>query len=123
MGGNNPAMFFFPNNGTFQVYAATSDGCSCTSSSTVSVTLGCSQQTATTLVMGTTSTLTTCSANFYDSGGLTGNYASNQTQTLTVYPATVGGHLSVTFNSYSLEDNYDYLTNLHFCIEDQVFWM
>lgn len=110
MGGSNPAMFFFPNNGTFPIYAITSDGCSCSSNATVSVTLGCSQQTATTLVMGTTSTFTTCSANFYDSGGLTGNYASNQTQTLTVYPATVGGQLSVTFNSYSLEDNYDYLT-------------
>jgi hypothetical protein len=60
--------------------------------------------------MGSTSVATTCSANFYDSGGLTGNYLNNQAQTLTVFPAAVGAQLSVTFNSYSLEDNYDFLT-------------
>jgi uncharacterized repeat protein (TIGR01451 family) len=110
MGGNNPAMFFFPNNGTFQIYAVTADGCGCSNTASVFVTLGCNQQAASTIIMGATSVATTCNANFYDSGGLTGNYLNNQTQTLTVYPATAGGQLSVTFNSYSLEDNYDYLT-------------
>lgn len=110
MGGNNPAMFFFPNNGTFQIYAVTADGCGCSNTASVFVTLGCNQQAASTIIMGATTVATTCSANFYDSGGLTGNYLNNQNQTLTVFPATVGGQLSVTFNSYSLEDNYDYLT-------------
>jgi uncharacterized repeat protein (TIGR01451 family) len=110
IGGNNPAMFFFPNNGTFQVYAVTADGCGCSNTANVFVTLGCNQQAGSTIIMGSTSVATTCNANFYDSGGATGNYLNNQAQTLTVFPAAVGGQLSVTFNSYSLESNYDFLT-------------
>lgn len=54
-------------------------------------------------------TITTCNALFYDSGGPTGNYSSSQNLTLTIMPEVVGGNVIVTFNSFSLENDYDKL--------------
>lgn len=54
-------------------------------------------------------TITTCNALFYDSGGPTGNYSSSQNLTLTIMPEVVGGNVIVTFNSFSTENSWDYL--------------
>ncbi len=54
-----------------------------------------------------------CSGNFYDPGGLAGQYANNQDFTMTFIPSTVGDMLEVDFTSFDLEFqsncNYDYL--------------
>ena len=53
----------------------------------------------------------TCSATYYDPGGL-GNYSNNQDITQTIYPATIGNALKISFSSFALEVGgppYDYL--------------
>ncbi|HLK97508.1 MAG TPA: GEVED domain-containing protein, partial [Hymenobacter sp.] len=62
----------------------------------------------------------TCTSTFYDNGGAggstdfgsgsTGNYTDNLIRTLTIYPATPGSVVSVTFNSFATELGYDTLT-------------
>lgn len=58
-------------------------------------------------------TVTTCSGNFYDSGGPTGSYSNDESFTMTFYPATSGAKLQFTFTSFGLEShpqcNKDYL--------------
>jgi PKD repeat protein len=54
-------------------------------------------------------TVTTCTGNFYDSGGSTGQYANNEDFTKTFYPSTPGSMIRFTFNSFTTEANYDYL--------------
>ena len=44
--------------------------------------------------------ITTCGGNFYDAGGPNGDYMNNQNTTLTLYPATAGAKLSITFDSF-----------------------
>ena len=50
-----------------------------------------------------TTTVTTCSAIFYDSGGSTSNYGNNESGTLILKPSTVGSFISITFNSFDVE--------------------
>jgi PKD repeat protein len=57
----------------------------------------------------TNGTITTCSGNFYDSGGSSGNYANNENFTETFYPATPGAKIRFAFSSFSTESGYDYL--------------
>jgi PKD repeat protein len=57
----------------------------------------------------TNATITTCSGNFYDSGGSSGSYANNENFTETFYPATPGAKIKFIFSSFSTEANYDYL--------------
>ena len=47
---------------------------------------------------------------FFDSGGPTGNYSNAQYYTTTITPANPGEMTSVTFNSFSLQDQIDRLT-------------
>ncbi|MBM3403545.1 MAG: PKD domain-containing protein [Bacteroidetes bacterium] len=54
-------------------------------------------------------TVTTCSGNFYDTGGSSGSYQNNETITETFYPSTSGNMIRFTFNSFSTESGYDYL--------------
>ncbi|WP_396141904.1 GEVED domain-containing protein [Flavobacterium sp.] len=54
--------------------------------------------------------LTTCFAKFYDSGGPTAPYANNETYTYTFVPTTAGSKLKAVFNSFALENNYDFLS-------------
>jgi hypothetical protein len=53
--------------------------------------------------------ITTCSDNFYDGGGAFSVYAANQDKVLTIYPATPGSKVSVSFTSFDVEDGYDSL--------------
>jgi hypothetical protein len=48
----------------------------------------------------------TCSAKFYDSGGPNGDYMNNQNSTLTIYPATPGAKVSVTFDYFNTAVQY-----------------
>ncbi len=57
----------------------------------------------------TNGSVTTCTGNFYDSGGPSGNYTNHQYFTETFYPATSGVMIRFTFNSFQTESNYDYL--------------
>ena len=54
-------------------------------------------------------TITTCSANFYDSGSSGGNYQNNENYTLTLLPETEGAKIMVTFDTFNCETNYDFL--------------
>lgn len=54
-------------------------------------------------------TTTTCGVNFYDSGGPTGSYSSNQNLTHTFCPATAGQCIRISFNFFDLEAGYDYM--------------
>lgn len=54
------------------------------------------------------STLTSCDGLLYDSGGPGGNYTDNQDVIVTIAPTNATG-LTLTFTSFSYENNYDYL--------------
>ena len=54
--------------------------------------------------------LTTCFAKFYDSGGPTAPYTNNESYTYTFVPLTAGSKLKAVFNSFALENNYDFLS-------------
>ncbi len=54
-----------------------------------------------------TNSITTCAANFYDSGGTGGNYSNSENRTYTFYPSIQGNKIRVSFSSFSTENNYD----------------
>src|ERR1700741_4480153 len=58
-------------------------------------------------------TFTTCTGNFYDSGGpgLTGpaRAGNNESRTITFCPVTPGDRMRVVFTVFSLENNADFL--------------
>lgn len=49
-------------------------------------------------------TVITCDALFYDSGGPTGNYSNNQNYTMTFYPSSEGAKVSVNFSSFNIQN-------------------
>jgi subtilisin-like proprotein convertase family protein len=53
---------------------------------------------------------TTCSGNFFDSGGSAGTYGNNQTFVFTICPSTPGGRVQVNFTSFNIENSWDFLT-------------
>ena len=53
--------------------------------------------------------ITTCDAMFYDDGGPNANYGNNKDLTMTFMPASEGGIIEVTFQSFDTENNYDWL--------------
>ncbi|PLX04533.1 MAG: hypothetical protein C0594_09095 [Marinilabiliales bacterium] len=54
------------------------------------------------------STITTCSAVFFDSGGPSGTYANNENYTVT-YTSSSGGCIRAIVENYDVEYDYDYL--------------
>lgn len=50
-----------------------------------------------------------CGGTFIDNGGANGNYTSNQNSVYTICPQNTGDVVSVVFNSFDLEANYDAL--------------
>jgi PKD repeat protein len=54
-------------------------------------------------------TVTTCTGDFYDSGGSGGNYQNYEDYTMTFYPATAGNMLQFVFTAFQSESGYDYL--------------
>lgn len=55
-----------------------------------------------------TATVTTCSTTIYDNGGFS-NYADNSYGSLTILPATSGALVQLVFNSFALEQGFDYV--------------
>ena len=53
------------------------------------------------------SSITTCSGNFYDSGGVAGNYGNAQTLTMTFCPSTPGSAIRMDFSQFDLQNNAD----------------
>ncbi len=58
----------------------------------------------------TNGTITTCTGDFYDSGGSSANYADNEVYVMTFYPSTPGATLRFNFSSFNTESGYDTLT-------------
>ncbi len=58
----------------------------------------------------TNGSITTCTGDFYDSGGASANYQNNETFIETFYPSTAGSMIRFTFTSFETELNYDTLT-------------
>jgi len=44
----------------------------------------------------------TCGANFYDTGGISGNYLNNEARTTTIFPTVAGGTVTVNFTAFNL---------------------
>jgi PKD repeat protein len=53
--------------------------------------------------------ITTCTGNFYDSGGPEEGYVDLEDYTMTFYPSSPGAMILVKFNSFHTEKGYDYL--------------
>jgi hypothetical protein len=49
--------------------------------------------------------VTTCSGDFYDSGGPSGNYGNDEEFTMTFYPATSGAKLQFNFTAFNVVSN------------------
>ncbi|WP_417213270.1 CUB domain-containing protein [Bizionia sp.] len=44
----------------------------------------------------------TCGTNFYDTGGISGNYLNNEARTTTIFPTVAGGTVTVDFTAFNL---------------------
>ncbi len=54
-------------------------------------------------------TVNTCFAMFYDTGGPNGNYSSSESLTMTFLPSSAGSNIQASFTSFNTESGYDYL--------------
>ncbi len=58
----------------------------------------------------TTETIVSCNGFFYDSGGESNTYSNNEDFTLTLFPSTPEGKVSIAFTSFNLESGCDFLS-------------
>jgi PKD repeat protein len=58
-------------------------------------------------ILITNGTASQCSGEFYDTGGLAGNYSINEDITFTLSPNIAGNFVSLLFTQFVTEDNYD----------------
>ncbi|MEZ5173375.1 MAG: CUB domain-containing protein, partial [Bacteroidia bacterium] len=58
----------------------------------------------------TDGSVTTCDANFYDSGNIDGNYSTDENYTLTIFPAITGNLVQVDFTFFDIEEDWEFLT-------------
>lgn len=102
----NPSVIYY-NNGIYDVTLVISDG-----TNTQTITKNDYISVATNILMSN-ATLTTCSGNFYDTGGSNGGYGNDEDFTLTLLPNTPTGKIKVEFTSFNVEDDdncdYDWL--------------
>lgn len=59
--------------------------------------------------INSTTTVTTCVGNFYDSGGEANGYQNSENYTITFNPGGTNNKMKVTFSSFSTESGYDFL--------------
>lgn len=85
----------------YQVLATNAEG-----SSGYSVEASAIPSTVITMAAGTVST---CEGLFVDTGGSSGDYSNNENITITIQPATLGDNVSVSFTSFDIENNFDFL--------------
>ncbi|MGB2142866.1 MAG: fibronectin type III domain-containing protein [Flavobacteriaceae bacterium] len=55
-------------------------------------------------------TAPSCGDILFDSGGATGNYANNESTTVTIFPENTGDLVTFTFLSFDIESGWDFLT-------------
>ncbi|MEI7980923.1 MAG: M14 family zinc carboxypeptidase [Bacteroidota bacterium] len=108
--GGNPAISTEPNPvvvystaGTFDVSLTVSDGVN------PQTLLKTDYITVAQNILMANGTITTCTGNFYDTGGPDANYNNNENKVMTINPATAGAMLKVTFSQFETESGYDYL--------------
>jgi hypothetical protein len=56
-----------------------------------------------------TSTISTCSGTFYDSGGASGSYQNSENYTMTFCSSVPGNRISFNFTSFDTENSYEHL--------------
>lgn len=97
--------------GSYIVTLIVTDGCGCSSSLSIPIAISCNTAPgANDVIFMNSGETTTCSSNFYDTGGFNGNYLNNQNLVLTVFPETPGSKLKVTFLEFNTEASFDFLT-------------
>ncbi len=103
----NPSGIFYAEEGSYDVSLTVSDG-----SSTLTVTKENYINVSAEFNMNTT-TVTTCTGIFYDSGGEESNYSDNENFTMIFLPGDPNGKVKIEFTSFNVEFesncDYDYL--------------
>ena len=106
--GQNPPPITYSTLGTYDVSLTVTKG----SSSDTKTRTGYINVLPPEFIMSST-TVTTCTGNFYDPGGSTGNYSDGQDFTMVFNPGITGNALRFVFSSFLLESqtscSYDYL--------------
>ncbi|MBI4645292.1 MAG: immunoglobulin domain-containing protein [Bacteroidia bacterium] len=61
------------------------------------------------IIMGIPSPITTCTGDFYDSGGPSANYNDDENYTLTIIPDSPGSMVQISFTTFDIETGWDFL--------------
>ncbi len=102
--GQNPPPVYYHSEGTFDVSLTTSKpGATDTKTKTAYI------HVAPLAFNMTNGTATACDGTFYDSGGLSGTYSNNENATFTLYPASPGAMIRLSFSSFATENSFDFL--------------
>ena len=95
--GQTPLLWTATSNGSHYIHYNTNSSCGTSGSYDLEGFLACL----------TTVSSTSCSGNFYDSGGSGGNYSNTERRVWKFYPNTPGGFVRLTFSAFNTENNYD----------------